>query len=53
MTGFISLETGAIIQESGYGKATSTARSWIGIVTGALGTVTGRVMIVCMLLARR
>ncbi len=50
ITGIISLKKGAMIQQSGYGKATSTARSWIGIVTGALGTVVGIVVLVMAIL---
>ena len=52
VTGFLSLKKGAIIQQSNYGKATSTARSWIGIVTGALGTIVGIAFIVLQLLHR-
>jgi hypothetical protein len=53
VTGIISLKKGAITQQSSYGKATSTARSWIGIVTGALGTIIGIVFIVLQLLNHR
>ncbi len=52
VTGVVSLKKGAIVQQSNYGKATSTARSWIGIVTGALGTIVGLVLIVLQLLRR-
>jgi len=52
VTGVISLKRGAVVQQSSYGKATSTARSWIGIVTGALGTIIGIVFIVVQLLHR-
>jgi ABC-type nickel/cobalt efflux system permease component RcnA len=38
-TGIISLKKGAIVQQSTYGKGASTLRSWIGIVTGAIGTL--------------
>ena len=48
--GVLSLKRGAVMQESRYGKATSTARSWIGIVTGALATVLGIAFIVISLL---
>ena len=52
VTGVISLKKGAVVQQSKYGKATSTARSWIGIVTGALGTIVGIVFIAVQLLHR-
>jgi hypothetical protein len=53
VTGILSLKRGAIIQQSGYGKATSTARSWIGIVAGGLGSVASIVFIIVMLLGKR
>lgn len=52
-TGVISLKKGALIQQSRYGKATSTARSWIGIVTGGLGTIAGTIMILWLALGKR
>lgn len=52
-TGVVSLKKGALIQQSGYGKATSTARSWIGIVTGGVGTVVGIAFLLFMLLGKR
>lgn len=39
------------VQESAYGKTTSTIRAWIGIVTGSLATVLGIVMILMMVLS--
>ncbi len=53
ITGVLSLKRGALIQQSGYGKATSTARSWIGIVAGGLGTVTSIAFIVIAILGKR
>lgn len=54
-TGVVSLKRGALITQSGYGKATSTARSWIGIVTGIIGTVVGVAFVIFMVMqpARR
>jgi hypothetical protein len=49
VTGIISLKKGAIIQQSTYGKGASTARSWIGIVTGALGTLISIAFIIMQL----
>lgn len=43
--GIISLKKGAMIRETAYGRGTSLARSWIGIVTGALSTIVGIVML--------
>jgi hypothetical protein len=37
--GILSLKKGALAEQSGYGKTTSTMRSWIGIVTGIIGTL--------------
>jgi hypothetical protein len=37
--GILSLKRGAMAEQSGYGKTTSTMRSWIGIVTGVIGTL--------------
>jgi hypothetical protein len=51
--GILSLKRGAVMQESRYGKATSTARSWIGIVTGALATIMGLVFVVMTMLKHR
>ena len=42
-----------MIEQSGYGKATSTARSWIGIVAGAVGTITGIGFILFMVFGKR
>ena len=39
-------------QESVYGAKASKARAWIGIVTGAFGTVLGIVVLVMMLAQR-
>ena len=52
VTGIISLKKGAMIRESAYGRGTSLARSWIGIVTGALGALVGLVVTVMVLLHR-
>src|SRR5438093_1144080 len=52
-TGIISLKKGAIVQQSGYGKATSAVRSWIGIVTGAIGTIVGIIIIISAFTSRR
>jgi hypothetical protein len=52
VTGIISLKKGAMIRESAYGRGTSLARSWIGIVTGALGTLVGLAAIIMVLLHR-
>jgi hypothetical protein len=52
VTGILSLKRGALLQQSGYGKATSTARSWIGIVSGTLGTVVSLIFVVLSLLKR-
>ena len=49
VTGIISLKKGAIIQQSAYGKGASTARSWIGIVTGTLGTLISIAFIIMQL----
>jgi hypothetical protein len=51
VTGVISLKRGVIIAQSSYGKATSTVRSWIGIVSGAIGTIVSIAFIVMRLLA--
>jgi hypothetical protein len=40
------------MKQTSYGKGTSLARSYIGIVTGALGTLVGLAAIVFMLLNR-
>jgi hypothetical protein len=50
VTGLVSLKKGAIVQQSGYGKATSTLRSWIGIVSGTIGTLVSLGFIINMLL---
>ncbi|MCG8508223.1 MAG: hypothetical protein MI741_03250 [Rhodospirillales bacterium] len=34
------------MQESTYGKTASTIRAWIGIVTGAIGTVVGIIVLI-------
>ncbi len=52
VTGVMSLKRGTLVEQSGYGKATSKARSWIGIVTGGLGTVISIVFIVLQLIKR-
>ncbi len=52
VTGVISLKRGALIKETAYGHGSSLARSWIGIVTGALGTIVGIAMIILVLLHR-
>lgn len=51
--GIVSLKKGAMIRETAYGRGSSLARSWIGIVTGSLGTVVGIVMLIFVLLRRR
>ena len=51
--GIISLKKGAAIRETAYGRGTSLARSWIGIVTGALSTLVGIAAIVMLVLARK
>ncbi len=53
VTGVISRKKGAVMEESGYGKAASTARTWIGIVTGAIGTIVSIVFIIMMLVGKR
>jgi hypothetical protein len=50
VTGVISLKKGAIIQQSTYGKGASTVRSWIGIVTGALGTLISLAFVIMRLM---
>lgn len=40
------------VQESAYGKTTSTIRAWIGIVTGVLGTLIGIFAIVMIIIAQ-
>jgi hypothetical protein len=52
-TGVISLKKGAMIRETAYGRGTSLARSWIGIVTGSLGTLVGIASIAVALLHHR
>jgi hypothetical protein len=49
--GVISLKKGAAIRETAYGHGTSLARSWIGIVTGALATVIGIAVTVVFVVA--
>ena len=49
--GIISLKKGAAIRETAYGRGTSLARSWIGIVTGALSTLLGIAAIVLLVMA--
>lgn len=39
-------------QESAYGATTSKIRAWIGIVSGALGTVVGVLVLIAMLADR-
>lgn len=51
--GIISLKKGAAIRETAYGRGTSLARSWIGIVTGGLSTLVGIAAIVMLLLAHK
>tara|TARA_R110002072_G_scaffold35672_4_gene105324 strand:- start:25 stop:378 length:354 start_codon:yes stop_codon:yes gene_type:complete len=36
------------VQETGYGKATSAIRAWIGIVTGVIATIFGLFIVVNM-----
>jgi hypothetical protein len=50
--GIISLKKGAAIRETAYGRGTSLARSWIGIVTGVLSTLIGVAVIVMAVIAR-
>jgi len=52
ITGIISLKRGTLVEQSGYGKATTKARSWIGIVTGGVGTIVSIVFIVLQLTRR-
>jgi len=52
VTGIVSLKRGAVMAQSRYGKATSTVRSWIGIVSGSIGTVVSIAFIVMQLVAR-
>lgn len=49
--GIISLKKGAAIRETAYGRGASLARSWIGIVTGALSTLIGIVAIILVVIA--
>jgi len=51
-TGIFSVKRGTVVQQSNYGKATSTARSWIGIVSGVIGTIVSLVVIVVRLTGR-
>lgn len=51
--GIISLKKGAAIRETAYGRGTSLARSWIGIVTGGLATVVGIAAIVVLVMAHK
>jgi hypothetical protein len=48
-TGVVSLRKGTLIQQSAYGRGTSLARSYIGIVCGALGTLAGIAALVLMI----
>lgn len=50
VTGVISLRRGALYS-SQFGHATSKVRSWIGIGTGAIGTLLG-ILVLLMLLIR-
>ena len=52
LTGIISLKKGALMRESAYGRGSSLVRSWIGIVTGVLGTLVGFGAVVAALLHR-
>jgi len=36
------------VQETGYGKATSAIRAWIGIVTGVIATILGLYVVMTM-----
>jgi hypothetical protein len=51
--GIISLKKGAAIRETAYGRGTSLARSWIGIVTGGLSTLVGIAAIVMLVVAHK
>ena len=51
--GIISLKRGAAIRETSYGRGTSLARSWIGIVTGGLSTLVGIASIVLLVMAHK
>ncbi len=53
ITGVISRKRGALAQQSSYGKATSTLRSWIGIVSGGIGTLVSIAFIVTQILHKR
>jgi hypothetical protein len=50
--GVISLKKGKIIEESSYGQATSKVRSYIGIVTGVLGTCVSVALIASRFIVR-
>lgn len=52
VTGVISLKKGALMRETAYGHGSSLVRSWIGIVTGALGTLVGIAALVFAFLHR-
>jgi hypothetical protein len=39
--GVVSLKKGKLIEQSTYGKTTSTVRSWVGIVTGIISFLIG------------
>jgi hypothetical protein len=47
VTGWLALKKWKM-QESVYGAKASTARAWIGIVTGGLGTLVGIAMVILM-----
>ncbi len=51
VTGIVSLKNGmALVQESQYGRAASTARSWIGIVSGGIGLLISLLFVATMLI---
>lgn len=47
LLGILGLKKGGI-NETSYGKTTSTIRAWIGIVTGSLGTLVGILFLVSL-----
>lgn len=51
VTGWLALKKWKM-QESVYGAKASTARAWIGIVTGGLGTLLGIAVVVLLVFKR-
>lgn len=50
VTGYLGLKKWTAA-ETDYGKTTSTIRAWIGIVTGALGTLIGIIAIIMIIVS--